>query len=47
MMTIKGCGISVSEVHTKTGAELVPGGIVGRNLGTKSAVPKFRPTIPL
>ena len=28
------CGISVSEVHKTTGAELVSNGIVGLNLGT-------------
>ena len=28
-------GIRLSEVHKKTGAELVSNGIVGRNLGTK------------
>ena len=39
--------ISVSEVHKKTGAELVSTGIVGRNLRTKKGtVPKLRPTIP-
>ena len=27
------CGISVSEVHKTTGAELVSNGIVGLNLG--------------
>ena len=31
--------ISVSEVHKKTGAEIVSNGIMGRNLGMKQKVP--------
>ena len=31
--------ISVSEVHKKTGAEVVSSGIMRRNLGTKQKVP--------
>ena len=33
----------LSEVHIKTGAELVSNGIVGRNLGTKQKVPSQVP----
>ena len=37
-------GMRLSEVHRKTGAELVSNGIVGRNLGTKQKVTsKIRP----
>ena len=36
--------IRLSEVHTKTGAELVSNGIVGRNLGTKQKVPSQVPS---
>ena len=38
----KHASISISEVHKKTGAEIVSNGIMGQNLGTKQ---KCRPQI--